>query len=269
MKNIKTILFLFLVFTLNIVTVIAQPEYDVQPIKSSTLENKVIIDGEVTYPEEWEETTPVDFLLGDQRSTVEPFYATRIWAKNDCQCLYMLFRIEFPSGLFDPADDCFIAYYYNGYDPIEGWGDADFAFTRVNSETADWYGFDETQWYVDEDAGGENNVQGMGSHDGTYYWFELVKELDSMDGFDWVMDPGKTYGSLDLSSDHLEIGLFDDSEVNGYNHYISLKIAPCTSPVGGELLSYSANIRIGIILLAMLASSIIIVKKHRKYNYIF
>jgi hypothetical protein len=74
----------------------------------------------------------------------------------------------------------------------------------ADNSTWDWYYQFPTTWdwsypiptlevVEDVNAGGQNNIEGRATWDGTYYWFESRKLLNSGDGFDISWTPGGTY----------------------------------------------------------------------------
>ena len=84
-----------------------------------------------------------------------------------------------------------------------------------------------TRWYSDIDAEGEINVEGKATHDGTYYWFELRKELSSIDGYDWFFKPGETYGLRNWETEgegNILVGLWDSSMKKEYHEWVQLYI---------------------------------------------
>jgi len=64
----------------------------------------------------------------------------------------------------------------------------------VDSSDAD-FTLNRATWTQDTLAlGGVNNVKGWGYYDSPFYWFEVVKTLDSRDGCDWTLHPVDTLG---------------------------------------------------------------------------
>ena len=119
---------------------------------------------------------------------------------------------------------------------------SDIGGVRQDGLTLDGYGIESGgPPLMDADAlpPGENNVEGLGSYDGTHYWFEFRKELDSGDSYDWSLDPGQIYG-LNDGSDYLGgnlfLGMRDSSAETGYFGTVEIEIA-LSPQVGGEILA--------------------------------
>lgn len=204
-----------------------QPDY---LIKSNWLLNPVTIDGQITSSTEWSDAWYNDIVIGKTWGTEPPFYNMRLWVKNDNDFIYLLYRIEYPAIEYDLGDDAAIAYFWPYYDPVSLWEYSDIAWVCQDGWTGDAYGWDDITWKDDLTAAppGENNVEGYGSYDGTYYWFEIKKELNSGDGYDWNLQPGETYGWKEESEekgDHLLVSLWDQSERVPIQNYIRLTIA--------------------------------------------
>jgi len=114
----------------------------------------------------------------------------------------------------------------------------------------------------------------MGHYDGLFYWFEIKKPLNSGDMRDWFFEHGETYGyaaSPIDRSDHLCVGIIDDSQGYSIQNFIQLVIAkPSIAdhvPVGGELVQvpkeeiYWQVIRMAAIYLTTLICLVIGIKK--------
>lgn len=229
---------LFLSFSLFCIILIpmtfSRVQANQQPtsILSAWLKNPVMIDGKFTSTDEWEEATPVDVKIGEYDPGVD--FTMRIWAKNDKKDLYLLYRVVYAISLYDDADDAGISYFWPEYNLVTGWEYNDASFCSVNPAyegwTRDYYGWDETRFYKDVEAvpPGENNVEGRGTYDGNYYWFEMKKPLDSGDGYDWTLEPGETYGwheGTPGKSDSLIVYFFDESKEFVFTGDILLTIA--------------------------------------------
>ncbi len=178
------------------------------------LQYTVTIDGQISSSEEWSDTDFVDMNWGLGLPPGSPYVNARVWAKNDTTWLYLLYRVEWPSTDTDVIDGGQIARFWGEYLPP--WDYSDFGDVRFGGSGWDAYGWDDTQWYSDTDAGGENNVEGEATHDGTYYWFEFRKELSSGDGYDWSLEPDEKYLLL--------TGLWDSSINEEYHADVQLYI---------------------------------------------
>ena len=99
-----------------------------------------------------------------------------------------------------------------------------------------WDGYgDGANWFTDTAASppGENNVEGTATHDGTSYWFEFRKRLNSGDGYDWSWASGQTITTHE-DAPHLMVGFVDVSTERGYAHYITLNLGTPQDPTFSE-----------------------------------
>lgn len=229
------------------------------PVVSAWSKNPVIIDGNLTSSDEWEEATPIDVVIGIYDTGAD--FNLRVWAKNDKTDLYLLYRVQYPSSSYDDADDAGIVYWWGEWDPLTGWEHSDAGFCSINpiyeGQTRDYYDFTEARPYEDVEATppGENDFDGKGTYDGNSYWFEMKKPLNSGDGYDWDFELGGTYGwheGTPGKSDDLVVYFFDESEEEGYVGYIRLTIASeersgIFSPSGGGGITWSMELITGFI----------------------
>ncbi|MFC1506519.1 post-COAP-1 domain-containing protein [Thermoproteota archaeon] len=185
--------------------------------------NDVTIDGKMM-GSEWSEAQPVDVMLYEFDGTIN--LPSTYWVMNDDEWLYQLVRIEWDASDVDlepfnypeillEGDHASIAYFWNAYASSD-------AGTSSGSDLNQWEPPLLSNWHYDLADGGENNVEGAATHDGTYYWLEFKKELDSGDGYDWSMVPGQTYGQ---DPDQLSIGLWDNSALKYYGRDLVLTLA--------------------------------------------
>jgi len=233
--------------------------------------NPVTIDGDITNPKEWIDANSIELIIGTNYGRSPPFLETKIWAKNDMTHLYLLYRIQFPYNEYDLADLAFI-YYLIPATP-SGYIITDKSIVGQLTTPQDLFNYTGTTWQNDV-PGGENNVEGMGHYDGTFYWFEIKKPLNSQDSRDWLFELGETYGyatSPIHTTDHLCIGMFDESKRYAIQNFIQLVIAkPAINEditVGGELAPTLRKqillnlVQTAIIYLATITCSIIAIKK--------
>jgi hypothetical protein len=208
-------------------------------LRSAWLQNPVYLDGDITNAKEWIDAESIELDLGTNYGRSPPFLETKIWAKNDLTDLYLLYRIKFPYSSYDLDDQAFI--YYLIHDTPSGYIATDKSIVGQLGSTIDLYAFDGASWTNDIPTG-SNNVGGMGHYDGNFYWFEIKKPLDSGDMCDWLFEIGETYGyaesPIDLS-DHLCVGLYDDSQDYDIQNFLQLIIAKPSiadfTPVGGDI----------------------------------
>jgi hypothetical protein len=178
------------------------------------LQYQVTLDGEITSADEWSDTDSVDMNWGLGIPPGPPYVDARVWAKNDDTWLYLLYRVEWPNTDTDVLDGGQISRFWGNFNT--NWEYNDLGSVRFSGGAWDAYDWDGTQWYADTGAGGENNVEGTGTHDGTYYCFEMRKGLCSGDGIDWCLVSGETYRLL--------AGLYDWSISEEYHADIFLKV---------------------------------------------
>ncbi len=187
---------------------------------STRLLYQVTLDGQITSPEEWAETYDYDVLLDKAccwpNKQVERNAAVlTVRFKNDDLWLYMLYKIAWPESETDPKDGAFIEIFIGPYGPP--WTESDFSALSFSGETFDLYGWDDTRWYSDIEAGGQNDVEGAASYTGNSYWFEFRKKLNSGDCCDWTLKAPRIV--------NLMVGLFDDGNAVAYEQSVMLKIS--------------------------------------------
>ena len=243
MMNAKKLLMMLLLVLTTIPTIYVSYCEHPNKLTSAWLINPVSVDGDITDSKEWIDANNIDLIIGTNYGRSPPFLDTKIWAKNDLTHLYLLLRIEYPISHYDLDDMAFI--YYLVHDTPTSYIATDKSIIGQLGSTQDLFNYTGSTWQ-DDLPGGENNVVGMGIYDGLFYWFEVKKPLNSGDMRDWFFEHGETYGYADSPidlSDHLCIGLFDDSQGYNIQNFIQLVIAesalPDHIPVGGELVSVS------------------------------
>jgi len=221
-------------------------------LRSAWLQNPVTLDGDISDAKEWIDADSVELDIGTNYGRSPPFLETKLWAKNDLTDLYLLYRIEFPYSSYDLDDHAFI--YYLLYNNTSSFIATDKSIIGQLTPPYDQYNFDGTNWTNDVPIG-VNNVEGMGHYDGIFYWFEMKKPLNSGDACDWYFELGETYGYADSpidKSDHLCVGLYDDSQGYNLQNFFQLVIAePLISdftPVGGEIVEIQKQEIIKLIL---------------------
>jgi hypothetical protein len=131
-------------------------------------------------------------------------------------------RVEWPVEDVDLADGGGIISGWDCAEPPVYCNYSDLGMVSLLNTSFDAYGFDGIQWYDDTlaELPGENNVEGAAAHDGANYWFELRKELDSGDGYDFAFSPGQF-----VDTGVLGLIVRDNSEDIGYGGFILLQLA--------------------------------------------
>ncbi len=184
------------------------------PRVGAGLQNAVTLDAKMSSTDEWADAAVVDVDWGLNIPPSAPLVHVRVWVKNDSSYLYLMYRVEWPRSDADLHDGGQIARFWGTYGPP--WEHSDVGFVGLDGTTADGYGWNNTNWSVDDDAGGQNNVEGIALHDGTYYWVEMRKRLCSNDGYDWCLSSGRTY--------HLLAGVWDNSIRQEYHQFLDVTI---------------------------------------------
>lgn len=245
-KITANILALLLLTYLNAITPTTHAA--VASIQSRWLINPVAPDGEITNQLEWSDAQKTEIILGLNGGKSPPYLRTWIWVKNDHTTLYILLKIEhFKSLQYDAEDQSFI-YYLWADEATENWDKSDAGWAYQLGSPRDLHGYNGLTWTQDTLApGGQNNVKGGGYYDSLFYWFEIVKTLDSGDGYDWKLGPGDTVGAGNpaQTKDLLYVGLYDDSQGKRLENRVAITLAtePETrrTPVGGTLEPNTVN----------------------------
>jgi hypothetical protein len=196
-------------------------------IVSSRLHNQVILDGTISSPEEWSETDPLNIVL-TSNNTLNPEISAQVRSKNDGEWVYFLIRIERDAEKVANDDSTGISYEWGTNE--NPWKNLDISSMELNGWIWDAYRKgEETELVSDEDRSpqGENNIEGFASHDGAYYWFELRKEMDSEDSYDWTLEPGNIYGQrthMPNIGGNMKAIFFDSKEEILFTEFIQLSI---------------------------------------------
>jgi hypothetical protein len=190
----------------------------------------VTLDGGMTTPEEWAYTDsymlPLLFRSGGWGTPdyfEEPADEMMIVRfMNDGEYLYMLYQVPWPGPLSPPDSAGISMWEFVGLGLVA----SDASYTGMLG-TFDAYGWNGQYWSVDEAAGGQNNVEGTGSFDGDFYWFETRKPLDSGDGYDWSLSPGDQIGGRESpnSGSTLELSLWDADTQSLYGYWAILQLS--------------------------------------------
>jgi hypothetical protein len=156
-------------------------------LTSAWLSNEVVLDGKMTTQQEWSDATSLSLDLLEQ--DVGPAtISSRWWLKNDGEWLYLLASV--PASELE-AWGAYVDYFWSEQSDIswveQGGGAWD----------AHAYNPDSGTWTGDTDAAspGTNDVQGAAALEGSTYWFEFRKALNSGDGYDWSLTPGEEFGT--------------------------------------------------------------------------
>ncbi len=168
-------------------------------IECAWRKNSITLDGKI-YPvqTEWSEITPTELEIGVRYGLDPPYYKMRVWAINDEENLYLLYRIEFPENEIDDGDWVWISYFSGTFNSETGAWDHSDGIRLTRDSAVDWCCYNESRRPItleDTQASppGVNDVEGAMTYDGTYYWCEMKKPLNSGDQQDWEFELGKTY----------------------------------------------------------------------------
>jgi KaiC/GvpD/RAD55 family RecA-like ATPase len=189
--------FTFLLVALLVLAVVPiEARAQAANIDVPVLTNSVILDGQVTYSDEWSDAGRAEVTLQQSGSNYPTYPIVSISAKHDARCLYLLYRVAL-AGRYRAGTTASIAYFWGV--KIAGNYEHSNMGTLNGSATDDFFGLKDGVWKRDVDFGGQNNVEGTVGYISdpstpfTYYTFEFRKALDSGDGFDWVLSEGLTY----------------------------------------------------------------------------
>ena len=211
-------------------------------LRSPWLRTPVAVDGKETTEDEWSDASTYIITLGLNGGMSPPYLRTKIWVKNNQENLYILMKIAYIDKIPGDKEDQAFLYYLWATIAEKDWDQSDAAWLYQLEPPRDLTNYDGNTWQQDIYATppGDNNVQGRGYHDTTFYWFEAVRPLDSGDPWDWSVAPGDTVGAgnMEQTSDLLIIGLYDDSEGHSIKTKITLILATKPDdnhPIGGTL----------------------------------
>jgi len=233
---------LVLLTIINILLVAHPAMAEKYVLRSSWLRTPVAVDGKITTDYEWSDASTYIITLGLNDGMSPPYLRTKIWVKNDQENLYILMKTAYLDKIPADKEDQAFLYYLWSTVAEKDWDQSDAAWLYQLGSPRDLTNYDGNAWQQDIDATppGDNNVQGRGYHDTTFYWFEVVRPLDSGDPWDWSVAPDDTVGAgnMEQTSDLLYIGLHDDSEGHSIETRITLTFAKQPDdnhPVGGTL----------------------------------
>jgi hypothetical protein len=240
--NSKLRIPLALLIIINVTSAIKPAQTENYALQSSWLKTPVTVDGILTTTQEWSDANTYIITLGLNEGTSPPYLRAKIWVKNDQEKLYILMKIAYLDKIPGDAEDQAFLYYLWSTLAGTDWDRSDAAWLYQLGPPTDLTNYDGNTWQQDTLAAppGENNIQGGGYHDATFYWFEMARPLDSGDQWDWTVSPGETIGqgNMEQTGDLLYKGIHDDSEAHHIETRITLTLAiqpEHNYPVGGTL----------------------------------
>jgi len=203
------------------------------PMASAWVTQPVSLDGRMTTAEEWSDAIPVDLTFSNRlQPELRRHLSVRVWIKNDQRWIFLLASVKWPANDIDRRDR-FRLYLYSGSTKVNG-TIQDASEVYFDGSTYDGYGvlrLGQGWFYSDDDKmspPGENNVKGAASYNGTHYWFELGKTLNTGDRYDFSLVPGQTYANAELNFRDISA----TSEEGNHNCPIILNLAPVLPSVG-------------------------------------
>ena len=161
-------------------------------IESMFIDHEVQVDGEINSVDEWSKALCVDLRFYEGNDYNSPnVHQARWWVQNDDQFVYFLVRV--PKDL--PLDGVAVDYFWPRYTGT--WEHSDVTFVDIEGELFDGSNWDEVDFYDDVELTpqGSINFEAVVREDGNFYWFEIKKELDSGDPYDWEVKPGQIIGN--------------------------------------------------------------------------
>lgn len=162
------------------------------PIDSTHISHAVKIDGEISSAGEWSGAECVDLRMHEGVDNESSnLRRTRWWVQNDGVYAYYLARV--PKSY--AADGVAVDYFWPEYNG--GWEHSDAVYVDAGGEYSDLANWDEVQFYEDIELTPTGTVDAKAavSQDSEFLWFEIRKELDSGDQYDWAVAPGQTVGN--------------------------------------------------------------------------
>ncbi|MHA2143289.1 MAG: LamG domain-containing protein [Candidatus Thorarchaeota archaeon] len=201
-------------------------------VDSGWIEYPVFLDGQISYEDEWSDTIPYEVRPrrawgwpNKQTEDTDISYYARF--KNDDEWLYILYEATWTSSFSSPEAAAIALFFYEGNPNT----DADTSYVGLGGGTWDAYGWTGGQWFTDTDTPtGTNDVEGIGYFDGTTYWFEFRKRLDSRDGYDWSFEAGDLMGNRINPSDtpHMLVTLWDSDYSSTYEQNVAIQLSTLT-----------------------------------------
>ena len=187
------------------------------PVSSRYITRSVEIDGAITWADEWADAACVDLRMHYGINLLNPnFLQARWWVQNDDEAIYFLARIPAEVG-FDTA---FVDYFWPEF--VGTWEHNDAISISSDGTVSDSGQWNELQFYEDLDMTppGTFDVVAAFTEDPDFVWVEMQHPLDSGDGYDWVFEPGRTYGNNPYDS--VLVGM--EVEEGNFLRYLQLTI---------------------------------------------
>lgn len=167
------------------------------PFQSPYISHAVQIDGKISSNSEWSQAVCMDLRIHEGVDPDSPnVRRAHWWVQNDGQFAYYLARV--PKNL-SPVG---VAVHYFWPEYTGTWAHSDGVYVNIQGEYLDLANWDEEYFYEDVELTppGTIDVEAAASQDMDFYWFEIKKDLNSGDQYDWAVAPGQTVGHNPLDS---------------------------------------------------------------------
>lgn len=176
------------------------------------------LDGKVSTKDEWEDAFCMDFQFyewGDFQNGNKRY--ARWYVQHDDEFIYFLVLVKMEAGIKGVAVDYFWPVYTGT------WAHSDGIYVNVKGEVQDLANWDESDWYDDGDLSPPGSVDGEAvvKEIDNFYWFEIIKPLNSGDAYDWALEPGDLIGSAPSDS-FIFVTISDNSF---YTRSLKMKLA--------------------------------------------
>ncbi|MFW9835028.1 MAG: LamG-like jellyroll fold domain-containing protein [Candidatus Thorarchaeota archaeon] len=196
---------------------------------SPWIEYPVFLDGQISYENEWADTEPVEVRPrrawgwpNKMTEDTDISYYARF--KNDDEWLYLLYEATWASA-FSPPEGATVSMFFFEGNPNTN---SDSGSVDLSGGTWDPFGWNGGSWTDDlSTPTGTLDVEGTGYFDGTTYWFEFRKRLDSGDGYDWSFKPGDLMGNRinPWAHPNMLVALWDVETHSTYEQNIAIQLS--------------------------------------------
>ena len=157
----------------------------------------IVLDGKLSTLDEWADAFCMDMQFyewGDMTNGKVKY--ARWYVKHDEEFIYFLVLVKKESGIKGVAVDYFWPVYTGT------WAHSDGVYVNLSGSSQDMANWDESNWYDDIELSppGSEDVKAAVKEIEDFYWFEIIKPLNSGDAYDWALEPGDLIGSAPSDS---------------------------------------------------------------------
>lgn len=205
-KSCLTVILLGLMLSFalgSVETINPHPDQTKEGIPVPLLQKQVKFDARKTTNDEWSDASETRLFLncwgGCAHAPKERQQRTNmtVWLKHDGTWLYLLYQIywaakvgndDLGSVCYSWRNDSSLPFQYadcGGVGPALGYPQPYDNWMERKSN--------KNYWHNDEEVGGKIDVEGWARYDGTNYWYEFRKRLNSGDGHDFNLTVGRAY----------------------------------------------------------------------------